>query len=428
MTKKTLPQTDSAELRRRAEELLQDVLPPAAELDHNKTDTLRLLHELQVHQIELEMQNAELCQARDEVEKLLKKYTDLYDFAPVGYVTLDRKGAIRSINLTGAGLLGIERSRLIGRRFEHVVATPFRPEFAAFLVKAFASPNKEVCEAELVKDGKSSFFVQVEAVADASGDECRVVLIDISERRQAEEEIKKLNADLSARTAELENTNQELAAFNYMASHDLGQPLNNIFTSSRAIELLCGDRLDEENREFLHIIQNSAMNMNKLIGTLLRFSQSEHAELFRKMVDLSDMARVVAAGLKLNEPGRQVEIKIEKGLVANGDPELLQVVLNNLFSNAWKYTGNLMHGTIEFGSTEIDGRQTYFIRDNGPGFDMQEAKGLFLPFNRMWGVDKFTGHGIGLATVEKIIRRHGGKVWALGEPGRGATFFFTLGE
>src|SRR6266702_2824259 len=170
---------DAAELRHRAEERLQVT---TAELHPSVTEAeaQRLVHELEVHRIELEMQNAELRQARDEAEKAVQKYADLYDFAPVGYFTLDRKGTIRSINLTGASLIGIERSRLNGRRFDGLVANAARPVFAAFLETIFTGPAKESCEVELLTEGNAARIVQIEAVAAASGQECRMALIDIT--------------------------------------------------------------------------------------------------------------------------------------------------------------------------------------------------------------------------------------------------------
>jgi signal transduction histidine kinase len=145
-----------------------------------------------------------------------------------------------------------------------------------------------------------------------------------------------------------------------------------------------------------------------------------------KTVDLTMIARVITANLRLTDSGRQVAFRIAEGLTANGDSELLQVVLENLLGNAWKYTGRQGETVIEFDSTKIDEAKTFFVKDNGPGFSMADAEGLFVPFKRLPGTAEFTGHGIGLATVAKIIRRHGGKVWADGEPGKGATFYFTL--
>jgi PAS domain S-box-containing protein len=181
MAKKKDPQSDSTELRRRAEEQLGKETttehPPLGTED----DPRKLLHELQVHQIELEMQNAELRQAREVEAAALEQYTDLYEFAPVGYFTLDREGTISRVNFTAAGLVGLERSRLVGRRFVSLVGAEARPAFAAFLDKAFKNPVKESCELPLLKEGNSPLFVKIEAVAAASGQECRIALFDITE-------------------------------------------------------------------------------------------------------------------------------------------------------------------------------------------------------------------------------------------------------
>ncbi|HLO26223.1 MAG TPA: PAS domain S-box protein, partial [Geobacteraceae bacterium] len=180
---------EAAELRRRAEKRFGET-GRATRLTGTEDDP-RLLHELQVHQIELEMQNEELRQSRDEVETVLEKYTDLYDFAPVGYFTLDREGIIRSVNLTGASLLGVERSRLIDRRFGLFVAVEAGPVFTAFLEKVFTSPAKEVLEVALLREGNSPRFVQIDAKVNPSGQECRIAIIDITERRRAEDALRK---------------------------------------------------------------------------------------------------------------------------------------------------------------------------------------------------------------------------------------------
>ena len=188
MTKKKVQHTEGAELRRRAEEFLR-AKAKGAPLSRTVDEMQRILHELEVHQIELEMQNDELRQARDEVDTALEKYTDLYDFAPIGYFTLDRDGIIRGVNLTGASLLGIERSRLLGQRFGQFATAEVRPFLSEFLGKVFTSPVKEVCEVALLREG-SRLFVQIEAVASTSFTECYVAVIDLSAHREAERLLK----------------------------------------------------------------------------------------------------------------------------------------------------------------------------------------------------------------------------------------------
>jgi signal transduction histidine kinase len=166
--------------------------------------------------------------------------------------------------------------------------------------------------------------------------------------------------------------------------------------------------------------------MNRLIDALLDFSRLIRAELCRETVELSLLAHEVAAELRLSEPGRRVEFRIADGIMADGDAALLRAVLDNLLGNAWKYTATREEGVIEFGATIVNGRPVQFVRDNGVGFDMADAGSLFAPFHRLPGAEECRGFGIGLATVERVIRRHGGKVWAEGVPGAGATFYFTL--
>jgi signal transduction histidine kinase len=188
-----------------------------------------------------------------------------------------------------------------------------------------------------------------------------------------------------------------------------------------------GDKLDDQCKEYLQEAYDSTCRMNQLIDTLLNFSRLIQKDLSREMVDLSGIAQTVAAGLKLADPAHRVTFRITEGMSAKGDECLLQVVLENLLGNAWKYTRSKEEAIIEFGMTEIDGQPVWFVRDNGPGFDMEDAVKLFTPFQRLTGTaDSAKGHGIGLATVERIIRRHGGRVWAEGEAGKGATFYFTF--
>jgi light-regulated signal transduction histidine kinase (bacteriophytochrome) len=194
----------------------------------------------------------------------------------------------------------------------------------------------------------------------------------------------------------------------------------------QAIRDICGDKLDGVCAGYLREAYDGTWRMNRLIDALLNFSRLAHVKLRREEVDLSAMAHEIRMELGLSEPERRVTFLITDGIRADADAALVRVVLDNLLGNAWKYTGAREEGIIEFGTLELDGKPACFVRDNGTGFDMSDADKLFLPFQRLPGAEEWRGFGIGLATVERIIRRHRGRVWAEGSPGKGATFYFTL--
>ncbi len=413
------------ELRRRAEETLREKTP--ARSPRSGDDPQKLLHELQVHQVEMEMQNNELRHARDEMEAALEKYTDLYDFAPIGYSTFDGAGNIRAINLTGAALMGMERSRLSGRPFALFLAAESRSVFQAFLGRVMESQGREACEVPLLGNGKEPRIIRMEAVACTSGQECRVAISDITERKRIEEEVRKLHTDLEQHAHELEIANLELEAFSHTVAHDLRGPMAIIGGYCQVIAQLCGESLDERCRGYLHQVDQGVQRMSELIDTLLNFSGLTHGELQSETVDLSEMARSVAAELEKKPHDRRRTFRIEPGVSAQGDPKLLRVVLDNLLDNAWKYTGKKEDAFIEFGAKEAAGKsRVCFVRDNGPGFDIAHSELLFRAFERLPGSQEFQGFGLGLATVQRIIKLHGGRVWAEGELGKGATFYFTL--
>ncbi len=229
------------------------------------------------------------------------------------------------------------------------------------------------------------------------------------------------------RTRQLAEANRELEGFSYSVSHDLQSPLRHI---NGYVSMLRADHaavLDEKGRAYLSRIESSTTRMGKLVADLLRLAKYSKIELKLGRVDLSKMARGVGDDLREVSAGRSVEFTVQPGLEVEGDENLLHVVLENLLGNAWKFTSKRDKARIEFGSrSEADGGTSYFVRDNGAGFDMKFADKLFTPFQRLHDEHEFTGSGIGLATVARVVSRHGGRMWCLAEPEQGATIYFTL--
>lgn len=257
----------------------------------------------------------------------------------------------------------------------------------------------------------------------------RGVMMDISPRKRFELELSRLNAELEERvgrrTFELESVVDELRSFSYSVSHDLRAPLRAIQGFGQALDREYRERLDPTGRDYLHRILGSADRMTKLIEDLITLSRVTHAEMRPESLDLSRIAEEVVLDLRSAEPLRRVDVKIAAGLKAEGDARLSRILLENLIGNAWKFTSRSVQAKIEFGSmAPPDGRTVFFVRDDGAGFDQEFAGKLFVPFQRLHRVSEFPGTGIGLATVSRIVSRHGGRVWAEGKEGAGACFFF----
>jgi hypothetical protein len=242
---------------------------------------------------------------------------------------------------------------------------------------------------------------------------------DISQRKQAEETLRQ-------KTLELAASNQELEAFSYSLSHDLRNPLTRIYAAAQALEESPAVQASESERFLARSICEGSERMEELIEAMLTLSRVLREPMRRENVELSLVAEGIAAQLRLLDAERRTEFDIAPGLTAQGDPRLLKVALENLLENAWKYTAGLPVARIEVGKAEKDGATAFFVRDNGVGFDLVQAGRLFKPFERLHPPGEYAGTGIGLATVQRVIHRHGGKVWAESAPGQGATFFFTL--
>ncbi len=242
---------------------------------------------------------------------------------------------------------------------------------------------------------------------------------DITERKAAEREA-------ALRAEELKRANAELEQFSYSVSHDLRAPLRAIDGFSRVLIEDFADDLGEEGREYLMRVRANSQRMGALIDDLLELSRITRSPLRRERVNLSALARSILAELQRSDPARRMEASVEDGLVANGDPGLLAVALENLLGNAWEFTAREPAARIEFGAVDENGTRAYYVRDNGAGFDGAYADKLFAPFQRLHGDHEFEGTGIGLATVQRVIHHHGGQARAEGEPGEGTTFYFTL--
>jgi PAS domain S-box-containing protein len=334
-----------------------------------------------------------------------------------------------------------EYERLFHLRREDIVGLTDHDLFPAEMADAFrandlwaASKGGPVQMEEVApgEDGPHTYITVKFPLLDGAGKAYAVAGIstDITDRKRAEEQVRQLNAELEQRvrdrTAELETAVRELDAFAYSVSHDLRAPLRSLHGFSQLLLEDCGGALDDDGRQYLERIQANVYRMGQLIDDLLRLSRATRTGLNRTRVDISALAREVIDQLRITEPDRQVEAIIGDALVTTGDSHLIQLALDNLLSNAWKFTSKREQAVISVGGIRRDGEQVFFVRDNGAGFDMRYADKLFDPLQRLHTVADFEGNGIGLAIVHRIVSRHGGRIWAESEPGKGAVFYFTF--
>jgi PAS domain S-box-containing protein len=329
-------------------------------------------------------------------------------------------------------VVGVAREQAVGRTAQEI---GFRHRHNAAELYRRLCADKSVRDIEFtadLPDGRVMHGLASASVIDVDGEPGVLwASLDLTRRLQAEAQVHHLNAELerrvAERTAQLAVANQELESFAYSVSHDLRAPLRSIDGFSKALLEDYAHALDDEGQDYLNRVRSASQRMGDLIDDLLNLSRVSRGELRPAPVDLSELARRLIDGFRTQHPDRGVDVVLEPKVCAVGDPNLLRVVMDNLLGNAWKYTSRMANARIEFGMTERNGQRVYHVRDNGAGYDPAYADKLFKPFQRLHRPDEFEGHGIGLATVLRVVSRHGGRAWAHGQVDNGATFYFTLG-
>jgi PAS domain S-box-containing protein len=379
--------------------------------------------------------------ARRETEAQLRHQSELMDHADEALIVREVGGVIRFWNQGAAALYGWSAAEALGQRTYVLLRT----EGVRVEEKDAQLARIGHWEGELIHTARDGRRVVVESRQTATHAADGHLLIlesgrDITARKQAEATVRHLNEQLEQRvrerTAELESSNRELEAFCYSVSHDLRTPLRSIDGFSQAALEDYGERLDDTGRDYLNRVRNGCRHMDQLIDDLLRLSRVTRDQMRRESVDLTTLAQAAARQLQEREPERPVDLRIAPGLTAVGDTRLLHAALFNLLANAWKFTSKNPAPLIEVGravgsqplavGSQCPASPVFFVRDNGIGFDMQYANKLFNPFQRLHSAQDFPGTGIGLATVARVIQRHGGRIWAEAAIDRGATFYFTL--
>ena len=384
----------------------------------------------------LQAEIAERKRGEEALRRSQQRLSAIFNQAAVGIAQVGMDGQYLLVNQKLCDILGYTREELLEQTFQDLMHPDDQEANLKYSRQILSSEvsvvSREKCY--ICKDGSSIWInLTVSLIRDSSGEPKTFIGIveDISDRKRVEQQIRELNENLERRvierTAELETANKELEAFSYSVSHDLRAPLRGVDGFSQALLDCCADKLDDKGKHYLQRIRGCSQRMSELIDDLIKLSRVTRSEMHRTNVDLSALAQEIAIELQQTQPERQVEWTIAPEIVAQGDARLLRVVLENLFNNAWKFTSARTQTCIEFGFTlQADDKVAYFVRDNGAGFDMAYANKLFGAFQRLHSTTQFPGTGIGLATVQRIIHRHGGRVWAEGLVEQGATFCFTL--
>jgi PAS domain S-box-containing protein len=376
-----------------------------------------------------------LHEAQLEVSETM--FRGLLESAPDPIIIVNRYGRIVLVNTQTEKVFGYLREDLLGKPVEILIPERFHGKHVSHRVSYLDNPHTRPMGIGLDlsarrRDG-SEFPVEISLspMETEAGRLVTAIIRDTSEWKRVGEELRKLNRELEQRvrerTAQLEAANRELEAFSYSVSHDLRAPLRHLSGFANLLKKSAAESLDEKSLRYVQNIDEAAELMGKLIDDLLAFSRTGRAEMTKNRVSFVQLVNEAIEVLQPDAQGRKIVWQIDYLPEAEGDQTMLRLIWLNLISNALKYTRTRDEAHIEIGSTKNErGETVYFVRDNGVGFDMQYADKLFGVFQRLHGGEEFEGTGIGLATVQRIIRRHGGSVWAEGKVSRGATFYFSL--
>lgn len=427
---------DRGSRARSAPDEFDSVLAGFNQMQANLTSTVADLKQEIAERIAAESERSEalntLHQTLSELERRVEQRTQqvvdqarIIDEIHDAVITTDINFNVTTWNRGAERLFGYSAAEILGQPLHRL----YPPETAPLVDERIFMPLRELgqheVETRMRRKSGTVFYVQLSlsVLHDRAGAPRGFVAytMDITARKQAE-------ALAEHRTAELETVNRELETFSYSVSHDLRAPLRSIDGFSKALLEDYGDRLDTNGHSHLTRVRDAAQRMGLLIDDLLRLARVTRADMYRTRVDITALAGDVIANIDEDHRDGPVDTAIQPGLVAYGDVALLRIVLENLLNNAYKYTSKTAHPRIEVGAKTEKGRTVFFVRDNGAGFDMNYAYKLFRAFQRLHRSEEFPGTGVGLATVQRIIHRHGGEVWAEGRPEAGAAFYFTLSE
>jgi PAS domain S-box-containing protein len=390
--------------------------------------------EISLSPMETEQESLVIAAIRDisERKRAEAQFRGLLETAPDAMVVVDLRGVMQLVNSQTEKLFGYDRVELVGQPVEILVPRRFRKKHVkhreGYYVEHPVRPMGIGLDLFGLRKNGTEFPLEISLspLETENGLLVSAAIRDVTQRKRMEEDVQKLNDDLKQRASQLEAANKELEAFSYSVSHDLRAPLRSIDGFSHVLLEDYGEQLPDEGRNYLERVRAAAKRMATLIDDLLNLSRVTRTPLQLRFTNLSRMAEEIVHSLRESAPGRQVTFIAEPDLMVEGDPHLLHIVMENLLSNAWKFTSKQKQPRIEFGQKSHAGERTFYVRDNGVGFDMAYADKLFGVFQRLHSISEFPGTGVGLATVQRIVAIHGGRIWADSAEGMGATFYFTL--